>query len=258
MSLFDGSNCGLRLKGKPVFSVQYHPEASPGPEDSHYLFTRFVNLMREQKGLPAKPEGDNRHRSFRTGTLARFASMNEIPRQPRVRPTTQAAEGVPRLRWTWPSSSDWQSSAFHGRGQDRAHGGAGSDVAKGQRHEIVARAHNWLRRNCRMHRLPCRAWLARGRRNYCEPDFLLGKKGFSPTSTRPGYRPVSRSRFELRFDTTVKANTYAALGARVLGRQCTDLGHARPSRSVRLRLRSAVMCAKPLVPLLLPSSPEAR
>jgi carbamoyl-phosphate synthase small subunit len=49
VSLFDGSNCGLRLKGKPVFSVQYHPEASPGPEDSHYLFTRFVDLMRETK-----------------------------------------------------------------------------------------------------------------------------------------------------------------------------------------------------------------
>jgi carbamoyl-phosphate synthase small subunit len=56
VSLFDGSNCGLRMKGLPVFSVQYHPEASPGPEDSHYLFTRFVNLMRERKGLPALPE----------------------------------------------------------------------------------------------------------------------------------------------------------------------------------------------------------
>jgi carbamoyl-phosphate synthase small subunit len=56
VSLFDGSNCGLRLKGKPVFSVQYHPEASPGPEDSHYLFTRFVNLMREKKGLPPLTE----------------------------------------------------------------------------------------------------------------------------------------------------------------------------------------------------------
>ena len=55
-SLFDGSNCGLAVDGKPVFSVQYHPEASPGPRDSHYLFTRFVNLVRAQKGLPDRPE----------------------------------------------------------------------------------------------------------------------------------------------------------------------------------------------------------
>jgi carbamoyl-phosphate synthase small subunit len=50
VSLFDGSNCGIELKGKPVFSVQYHPEASPGPQDSHYLFARFVALMRKGKG----------------------------------------------------------------------------------------------------------------------------------------------------------------------------------------------------------------
>ena len=49
VSLFDGSNCGIRVKGKPVFSVQHHPEASPGPEDSHYLFTRFATLMRAHK-----------------------------------------------------------------------------------------------------------------------------------------------------------------------------------------------------------------
>ena len=42
VSLFDGSNCGIRTRDRPVFSVQYHPEASPGPQDSYYLFERFV------------------------------------------------------------------------------------------------------------------------------------------------------------------------------------------------------------------------
>ena len=56
ISLFDGTNCGLRLAGKPVFSVQHHPEASPGPQDSHYLFRRFINLVRETKGEAALAE----------------------------------------------------------------------------------------------------------------------------------------------------------------------------------------------------------
>ncbi|MCH4545604.1 glutamine-hydrolyzing carbamoyl-phosphate synthase small subunit [Rhizobium changzhiense] len=56
ISLFDGTNCGLRVLGKQVFSVQHHPEASPGPQDSHYLFRRFINMVREKKGEPALAE----------------------------------------------------------------------------------------------------------------------------------------------------------------------------------------------------------
>ncbi len=49
VSLFDGSNCGISLADTPAFSVQYHPEASPGPRDSHYLFRRFVDMMEERR-----------------------------------------------------------------------------------------------------------------------------------------------------------------------------------------------------------------
>ncbi|WP_417808936.1 glutamine-hydrolyzing carbamoyl-phosphate synthase small subunit [Thioclava sp.] len=49
ISLFDGSNCGIALQDRPVFSVQHHPEASPGPQDSYYLFERFADAMRARK-----------------------------------------------------------------------------------------------------------------------------------------------------------------------------------------------------------------
>jgi carbamoyl-phosphate synthase small subunit len=49
VSLFDGSNCGIRMEGRPVFSVQYHPEASPGPQDSFYLFERFAAAMQARR-----------------------------------------------------------------------------------------------------------------------------------------------------------------------------------------------------------------
>ncbi len=45
LSLFDGSNCGFEMSDAPAFSVQYHPEASPGPMDSHYLFAKFAGMM---------------------------------------------------------------------------------------------------------------------------------------------------------------------------------------------------------------------
>ncbi|WP_345096615.1 glutamine-hydrolyzing carbamoyl-phosphate synthase small subunit [Bartonella acomydis] len=51
ISLFDGSNCGIRIIGKPIFSVQYHPEASPGPQDSHYLFRHFCDLIMDYKKI---------------------------------------------------------------------------------------------------------------------------------------------------------------------------------------------------------------
>lgn len=53
VSLFDGSNCGIALNDRPAFSVQHHPEASPGPQDSHYLFTRFVEMMAAEKAKKA-------------------------------------------------------------------------------------------------------------------------------------------------------------------------------------------------------------
>ncbi|MEN8723455.1 MAG: glutamine-hydrolyzing carbamoyl-phosphate synthase small subunit [Alphaproteobacteria bacterium] len=49
VSLFDGTNCGIAVDGKPIFSVQYHPEASPGPQDSFYLFDRFLTAIKNHK-----------------------------------------------------------------------------------------------------------------------------------------------------------------------------------------------------------------
>ena len=49
LSLFDKTNEGLSIHGKPVFSVQHHPEASPGPQDAHYLVERYVKLMEGAK-----------------------------------------------------------------------------------------------------------------------------------------------------------------------------------------------------------------
>ena len=58
ISLFDGSNCGIRMTERPVFSVQYHPEASPGPTDSMYLFDRFAEAMADRQMTPAEEQTD--------------------------------------------------------------------------------------------------------------------------------------------------------------------------------------------------------
>ncbi len=54
ISLFDGTNCGLQMRKRPVFSVQFHPEASPGPQDSFYLFEQFADSMRARRQHHAK------------------------------------------------------------------------------------------------------------------------------------------------------------------------------------------------------------
>ena len=99
ISLFDGTNCGLALKDRPVFSVQHHPEASPGPHDSHYLFRRFVDLMREQS---ARQRPDHKRNtllflpSFAKGrprrmTRRRFQDQARCTRRCRVRRHDDAA-----------------------------------------------------------------------------------------------------------------------------------------------------------------------
>jgi len=52
--LNDGTLAGFRHTAKPIFSVQYHPEASPGPHDSAYLFDAFVEMMRTRKPVSAQ------------------------------------------------------------------------------------------------------------------------------------------------------------------------------------------------------------
>ena len=59
VSLFDGSNCGIRAPSRRAFSVQFHPEASPGPHDSVDLFTQFTGMMRERR-LTAQVTGQLR------------------------------------------------------------------------------------------------------------------------------------------------------------------------------------------------------
>ncbi|HVJ54714.1 MAG TPA: glutamine-hydrolyzing carbamoyl-phosphate synthase small subunit [Aliidongia sp.] len=59
ISLFDGSNEGLRMTDRPVFSVQHHPEASPGPQDSHYLFERFIRLIDDKATTTKQAGGDD-------------------------------------------------------------------------------------------------------------------------------------------------------------------------------------------------------
>jgi Uma2 family endonuclease len=145
--------------------------------------------------------------------------MNEMPRAPRMIPTTQAAEGVPRMRWTL---AEFERLGELGilTEEDRIELIEGELVPmspKGNRHEVVRGAIlNWLRRNLPnefdLHVEP--GWRAGG--SYCEPDFLVGPAGCNPTSVPP--RDVALlievADSSLKMDTTAKAGVYARAGVR--------------------------------------------
>jgi Uma2 family endonuclease len=188
--------------------------------------------------------------------------MNELPRQPKMRATTQAAEGVPRLRWTL---AEFERLAEVGifTENDRIELIGGELVPmspKGKRHEIVRAAlHNWLRRKLPdeldYHVEP--GWRA-GATQYLEPDILVGPAGFNPVSISAEHVVllIEVAHSSLRFDTTTKASTYAALGVReywvVDARTLTTRVHRAPSAkgyASRIKARPT----KTIVPLLIPS-----
>ena len=86
VSLFDGSNCGLELTDRPAFSVQYHPEASPGPQDSTYLFGKFVRACSREPSCGAS-------RSWRLVSLAGCSARWLPSRRPRRLQLIQACLG---------------------------------------------------------------------------------------------------------------------------------------------------------------------
>jgi len=188
--------------------------------------------------------------------------MNELPRQPKTRATTQAAEGVPRLRWT---VAEFERLAELGilTEEDRIELVGGELVPmspKGNRHELVRGAlHNWLRRNL-PHEFDYHAepgWRADGI-NYYEPDFVVGPAGFSPTGIRPAdvLLVVEVAYSSLKFDTTTKADKYAVLGVReywvVNARTLATKVYRGPSRKGYGSVVD-VRSSKTLIPLLLPS-----
>ena len=106
VSLFDGSNCGIALNDRPVFSVQYHPEASPGPRDWHYLFTRFVDHDAASEGR-GQGSGQTQDRVSDVGLdqLLRFQAFGDLrecasPRRalPHHRTGHRAAGALARAR----------------------------------------------------------------------------------------------------------------------------------------------------------------
>ena len=97
VSLFDGSNEGLACTDRPAFSVQYHPEASPGPSDSHYLFQRFVEMMERRAVTWTAKSTAADHRACGTGSTNRTSkpASHDFRDVRRARPSTTRRSAMP-------------------------------------------------------------------------------------------------------------------------------------------------------------------
>ena len=78
VSPFDSSNCGIELTDRPAFSVQYHPEASPGPQDSFYLFEKFVKMHGEARCLRAVACRSSGHRYCKMRKVKRASDVARL------------------------------------------------------------------------------------------------------------------------------------------------------------------------------------
>jgi Uma2 family endonuclease len=189
--------------------------------------------------------------------------MNELPRQPKTRPTTQAAEGVPRLRW---SLAEFERLTELGifTADDRIELIGGELVPmspKGNRHEIVRdELQDWLiRRLPQDVRLSSEiGWRPPGADTYVEPDLLLCPRSFKGVTVPPTevLLAVEVSHSSLKFDSTTKASLYARLGVGdywvVNASTLVTKVHREPSNKGYGNVKD-VRPNKALVPLLLPA-----
>jgi Uma2 family endonuclease len=167
-------------------------------------------------------------------------SMNEMPREPKMRPTTQAAEGVPRMRWTLPEVERLIEVGILTE-EDRIELIQGELVPmspKGNRHELVRdEIMNWM-----MERKPANlrlsseiGWRPPDADTYVEPDILVCPRSFKGVTVPPTevLLAIEVAHSSLKFDSTTKARLYAALGVReywvVDAQTLTTRVHREPS-----------------------------
>ncbi len=192
VSLFDGSNCGIALTDRPAFSVQHHPEASPGPQDSHYLFDRFVELMDKSKtDPPGLTAGVLPQRAVRCGRLLRRVAAGSIGlhhRNPPIRQGIIPPEWMPaggKLMLNQEPGTDglmrsgWRPLQHGGLHVDRQGAGLLADGARGAGlAERVRGGQRQARRGSWPRRIAARC-------------HAIGRRGASPNPKSPPFRTLA-------------------------------------------------------------------